>query len=314
MDFLIFISAMAALVYGASLLTKYSEQVALKQGISTYIISATLIAIGTSLPEIAASIFASLDDKPSIAVANVIGSTVFNTAFVIGIVFLIAGSIHVKKDIFKEDAFWIVIPVIFFILLGFDEKIDFVDGLLFLTIMIAFLWHLISANQLDEFAESEVEEGDLDNFSWGKTIFFLVLGFAFVLNGANFAIDSASSIARDFGISEWVVGIFLVAFGTSLPELVVGIVAAVRKQADMLVGTIIGSNIANFSIVLGLSSLVNDLTFSLAESAFDITLSCLCVVAFLFVCANKMYNRAGGLILFAMSLVMIYESIKTQIV
>lgn len=310
MDFIIFTTSMLALIYGANLLIESSEKIALKQKISTYIISATLIAFGTSLPEIATSFFASMSGNTSIAVANVIGSTIFNTAFVMGVVFLLAGSIVVKKDIFKEDSFWIIIPVIFFVLLAFDGVIDMVDGILFLSMMVAFVLYLVNSNNLEEFAELDENNNVLKDFSWAKTIFSILIGFILVIQGASFAIDSATNIAQSFGINEWIVGIFLVAFGTSLPELVVGIMAVVKKQTDMLVGTIIGSNIANFSMVLGLSSMVNDLTFDVQKTSFDIMLAILSVIAFLFITANKMYNRSAGIILLSMTAMLFYQSAK----
>jgi cation:H+ antiporter len=304
---------MGTLIYGAGLLINSSEKIAIKQNISLYIVSATLIAFGTSLPEMAASFFASLENHTSLAVANVIGSTIFNTSFVIGIVFLLSGSIVVKKDIFREDSFWIVIPVIFFVLLGYDGVIDAFDGIIFLTMMVAFIYHLVKSNNLEEFADSELDSNDLKDFSWIKTIFTLILGFVFVIGGAKYAIDSSVNIAHMFGIQEWIIGIFMVAFGTSLPELVVGITAAINKKADMLVGTIIGSNIANFSMVLGLSSLVNDLKFSIVDSTFDILLAILCVIVFLFITANKMYNKSAGIILLSMTAMLIYQNVKNYI-
>jgi len=310
MDFIIFTVSMTVLIYGANLLISGSEKIALKQNISIYIISATLIAFGTSLPEIATSFFAALDGHTSIAVANVIGSTIFNTTFVLGIVFLLSSTINVKKDIFKEDSFWIIIPVVFFALLAFDGVIDIFDGIIFLTMMVAFIFYLTKSNSLEEFADNEITADELKEFSWAKTILTIFFGFILVIQGANFAIDSASSIAKSFGISDWIIGIFLVAFGTSLPELAVGIMAAINKKADMLIGTIIGSNIANFSMVLGLSAIANDLKFEIEKSYFDITLAILSVIVFLFITANKMYNKSAGIILLSMTAILIYQNAK----
>jgi cation:H+ antiporter len=176
--------------------------------------------------------------------------------------------------------------------------------------MIAFVFHLVQNNNIEEFADSEVDDEDLKNFSWIKTILMVIFGFILVIQGASFAIDSATSIAKSFGISDWVVGIFLVAFGTSLPELVVGIIAVIRKKADMLIGTIIGSNIANFSMVLGLSALVTDLNFDIEKTSFDIALAISSVIIFLFITANKMYNKSAGLILLSMTAMLFYQSAK----
>jgi cation:H+ antiporter len=288
---------MSALIFGAGILIHSSEKIAIKLGISLYIVSATLIAFGTSLPEMAASVFVSLEHHSELAVANVIGSTIFNVAFVLGIVFLLSKDIKLKKDIFKEEGIWIIIPVIFFILLSFDGVIDLFDGIIFLTIMVAFLYNIIKKDNLDEYAESEVDENDLKEFSWIKTILILIVGFIFVIKGADYTIQSSSNIAKSLGVSEWVIGIFLVAFGTSLPELLVGITASIQRKSSMLIGTIIGSNIANFSMVLGLSAIVNPLKFSLENTSYDIMLAIASIIIFLFITISKMYNKAAGIML-----------------
>ena len=266
MDFIIFTVAMAALIYGADFIIEQSEKIALHYNISHFVIGATLIALGTSLPEMAVSMSASLKGSADIAVANVIGSTIFNIALVLGAVFLVAKKIAPKRDLFAKDSAWIVFPVFVFILMGIDGKLNMIDGILFLLLMAAYLIFLISSNQVEEIDEELAKE----KFAWGKTSFLLIIGFVFVVGGADFAIDSAGNIARNFGISEWIIGLFLVAFGTSLPELTISIKSAMNNNADLAIGNIIGSNVANFTMVLGLSSLLNPLNVDLNLYFFDI--------------------------------------------
>jgi len=131
----------------------------------------------------------------------------------------------------------------------------------------------------------------------GKTVLLLAVGFALTIGGANFVIESGTNIARDFGVSEWIIGIFLISLGTSLPELVVSLVAVKKGNAEMSIGNIIGSNVANFSMVLGAASLVNPLTVDLLTTKFDMLIMVAASITLLFILANKLYNKAGRIFL-----------------
>ncbi len=153
MDFLIFIVSMGALIYGAEFIIQQSEKIALHYNISHFIIGATLIAVGTSLPEMAVSMSASIKGSGDIAVANVIGSTIFNISLVLGAVFLLAKKINPNRDIFAKDSAWSLFPILVFILMAIDGKLNFVDGILFVCLMGAYLLFLIGSNQVDEIDE-----------------------------------------------------------------------------------------------------------------------------------------------------------------
>jgi len=303
-DILIFIVAMGALIYGADFIIEQSEKIALHFNISPFVIGATLIALGTSLPEMAVSMSASIKGSGDIAVANVIGSTIFNISLVLGAVFLIAKKIEPKRDLFAKDSSWSLFPILIFILMGIDGKLSQLDGFLFVMLMGAYLLFLIQSNQVEEIDEDLTKE----KFAWGKTIALLTVGFIFVVGGADFAIDSAGNIAREFGISEWIIGLFLVAFGTSLPELVVSIQAARNNNADMAIGAIIGSNVANFTMVLGLSSIVNPLNVDLSANFFDVLAALIVSVMLVFITANKLYNKSAGIVMMTVLILVISNS------
>ena len=293
MDLLIFLVSMTALIYGADFIIEQSEKIALHYKISPFVIGATLVALGTSLPEMAVSISASLKGSGDIAVANVIGSTIFNIALVLATVFLISKKIKPQRDLFAKDSAWALFPILVFILMGIDGKLNAIDGVLFLILMAAYLMFLINSNQVEE----PDEEDEKEKFQWGKTSVLLIIGFVFTIVGADFAIDSAGNIAREFGVSEWVIGLFLIAFGTSLPELTISIKAAMNNNADLAIGNIIGSNVANFTMVLGLSSIVNTLNVQLTEYYFDITAALILSLMLVFITANKLYNKSAGIVL-----------------
>ncbi len=294
-DLAIFVVSMAALIKGADFIIKESEKIALHFGISEFVIGATLIALGTSLPEMAASIVASYHHKSDLAVSNVIGSVSLNITLVLGTVFLIAKHIVPRRDIFSKDSAWALFPIFIFLLVSYDGIISRAEGIIFLFLMGAYLLFLA---QEPTIVAGEVDEEVLqEKFKWLPTIILLIIGFVMVVYGADFAVQSASSIARKLGVSEWIIGLFLVAFGTSLPELVVSIQAAINKKADMSIGNIIGSNVANFSVVLGSASIVNPLSVDLKTYGFDILVAFSASIMLVFITATKLYNKSAGIAL-----------------
>ena len=308
MDFIIFIAAMSALIYGADFIIKESERIALHFNISHFVIGATLIAFGTSLPEMAASMMASSHGKSDLAVANVVGSVIFNITLVLGIVFFISKSMHPKRNLFSQDSAWVIVPVVIFFIMVQDGVISRIDGFLYLLLMVSYLVFLFSDSKED--LESGIDE-DLakEKFNWAKTILLLAIGFTFTIGGANFVIESGTNIARVFGISEWIIGIFLISLGTSLPELVVSLVAVKKGNAEMSIGNIIGSNVANFSMVLGAASLINPLTVDLVATKFDMLIMVAASLTLLFILANKLYNRAGSIFLLIILALFIQNSV-----
>ncbi|NPA29343.1 MAG: calcium/sodium antiporter [Epsilonproteobacteria bacterium] len=296
MDLLIFIAGMAALIGGAELLIRESERIALHFGISEFVIGATLIALGTSLPEMAASVAASLKGQSQMAVANVLGSNIMNIALVLGLVFLIARHITPDRDLFAKDSAWLLFPAIVFPLMTLDGTLSRLDGLLLMAMMGAYLLFLVQSEQTEELAEID-EEIKKEPFNWVKTAGWLTAGFALVIGGADYAIESAAAIARGFGVSEWLIGLLLIAFGTSLPELVVSIKAARAGKADMSIGNIIGSNMANTSVVLGSASLTRPLPFDLSANSFDLFLMMGVTLMLVFITANRLYAKASGVML-----------------
>jgi len=295
-DFVIFVVSMGALIWGAELIIKESERIALHYGISEFIIGATLIALGTSLPEMAASVSASFKGQSGMAVANVIGSNIMNIALVLGLVFLVARRIVPDRDLFFKDSAWLLFPVIIFPLMILDGELSRIDGFLLMAMMGAYILFLIQSD-----ADKEIAEVDdvlkKEPFRWGKTALLLMAGFVLVVGGADYAIDSAANIARSFGIGEWIIGLLLIAFGTSLPELVVSVRAAYAGKADMSIGNIIGSNMANTSVVLGSAAATHPLTINLATSSFDIFLMIGVTLMLVFITANRLYIKASGMML-----------------
>jgi len=293
MNFVIFLVSMTVLIWGADQIINQSERIALKFKIPEFIIGATLIALGTSLPEMAASIAASLNGKPDIAIANVIGSNILNITLVLATVFLIAKTISPARDFFAKDSTWALVPVLVFILMILDGVISRFDAMLLLLLMGAYLLFLL--RDATNIPEDDIEDLDEGTFSWIKTIPILLGSFILVIVGAHFTVESASEIARDFGISEWIIGIIMISLGTSLPELVVSISAAIRGKVDMAIGNIIGSNMANTTVVLGSAALVAPMPITATTYVFDIATMIVATLLLVFITANKLYNKSAGI-------------------
>lgn len=293
MSFLIFVISLGVLIWAADLLISQSEKIALRLNISEFIIGSTLIAIGTSLPEMAASIAASSSDRPDIAIANVIGSNIINITLILAMVFLIAVNLNPKRDFFAKDSTWALVPVLVFVLMILDGVISRFDASLLLLLMGAYVLFLVQDTQ--ELPAQEIEILDQERFSWLKTIPLLFVGFLLVIIGAHFTIDSASDIAHHFGVSEWVIGIVMVSFGTSLPELTVSISAAMKGKVDMAIGNIIGSNMANMTMALGGAALAKPLSIHPTSYLFDISTMIIATLLLVFITANKLYNKSAGI-------------------
>ena len=293
MDFVIFVIAMGVLIWGADLLINQSERIALKFKIPEFIIGATLIALGTSLPEMAASIAASMNGKADIAIANVIGSNILNITLVLATVFLISKKINPTRDFFAKDSTWALVPVLVFVLMIIDGMISRFDAALLLLLMGAYLLFLLQ--DAKNIPEEDLEDLDESTFSWAKVLPILLGGIVLVIVGAHFTVESASEIARDFGISEWIIGIIMISLGTSLPELVVSISAAMRGKVDMAIGNIIGSNMANTTVVLGAAALVNPMAINAPAYLFDIATMIVATLLLVFITANKLYNKSAGM-------------------
>jgi len=284
---------MGVLIWGADLIIDQSERIALKFNIPEFIIGATLIALGTSLPEMAASMAASFHDKPDIAIANVIGSNILNITLVLATVFLISKTISPSRDFFAKDSTWALVPVLVFILMILDGVISRFDAMLLLLLMGAHLLFLLQ--DATNVPEDDLDDIDVEHFTWLKTIPILVGAFLLVIYGAQYTVESASQIARNFGISEWVIGIIMISLGTSLPELVVSISAATRGKVDMAIGNIIGSNMANTTVVLGAAALVSPMPIVASAYVFDIATMIVATLLLVFITANKLYNKSAGI-------------------
>ncbi|NCM97952.1 MAG: calcium/sodium antiporter, partial [Rhodobacterales bacterium] len=241
------------LVLAGDALVRGAVNLALRLGIPALVVGLTVVAFGTSAPEMLVSVNATIDGKPGIALGNVVGSNIANILLVLGISALIATIHSSRLDLTRSFVTMLAATVLFIVLCALGP-ITWWHGLILLAGLGVMLW--------DSFANAssaaEIEGADLD-MPWWQVLAYLGVGLVGLPVGADFLVEGSVNIARVLGISEAVIGLTLVAVGTSLPELATSIAAALRGQADVAMGNVIGSNVFNLLGIIGVSAMVGDL-------------------------------------------------------
>ena len=297
----------AFLVKGADFFVDGSSSIAKKLKVPPIIIGLTIVAMGTSLPETAVSVTASLVQNNELAVSNVVGSNIFNLMFVIGVCSILT-PIMVQKATVVRDIPLSLGCALFLLVLGISGLGDktgmtlgHADGVIFLIVFAGYIFTMVRSAMKARAAGQKVEiEGveECDNMkelSYGKSILFLIVGAA--------AIDTASRIAIELGMSQTLVGLTIVSIGTSLPELVTSVVAARKNEVDMAVGNAVGSNIFNILMVLGISSAISPVAL-IRENIIDIVLLMVfSVMVWIFAGTRKKIERKEGIIMVVVYLV-----------
>jgi cation:H+ antiporter len=256
---ILFLIAGALLLYiGAEGLVRGSASVALRMRIAPLIVGLTIIAFGTSSPELVVSIKASLKGNAEIALGNVIGSNICNIALIIGVAAIIR-PIKVDKNFIKADMLLMVGVTVLLILLMFDGTLDAIDGvIMFAGIIVYNVATIVSARKSSIDSVKIVEGDDVPekSKSVAKDVVFIVVGLAVLILGANIFVDGAVDIAKFLGASDLIIGLTVIALGTSLPELATSIVAAIKGHAEISIGNAVGSNIYNILLILGVAAMV----------------------------------------------------------
>ena len=267
------IVSLALILIGANALTDGASAIAKRMGISDLIIGLTVVAFGTSTPELVISIVAAADGNPSIAVGNIVGSNILNILLIIGLTALVR-PIFIKKSIMTNEIPMLILSSVILLVLGYSAALDGiatptvtrVNGIFLLIFFLLFMrYTFASAKSAPQSGEKDPAEADgqrLGKFSTLKSVAFVIGGLAALIWGGDKFVDSASTLARHIGMSEATIGLTIVAIGTSLPELATSIVAAVKGQSALAVGNVIGSNIFNVLLILGTASVVAPLPFA----------------------------------------------------
>lgn len=265
MNYILLIVGLALLTWGADLLTKGCVGMAARFRVPEFIVGLTVMAVGTSMPELTVSTMSAIKGSTDMAIGNVTGSNLFNTLIVLGVCALIRPMVFTKENVRRDIPLCIGVSAILLVMalyLGSPAGISRVEGMILFALYIAFVWYSIrSAKKDTPDAEAGTDSQQSEaSMGWGKILFFIVVGLAGLIYGGNLCLDSATAIARAWGVSEAIIAITIVAAGTSLPELASSIAAIANGKLSLALGNVIGSNVANILLILGLSGSIKPLT------------------------------------------------------
>lgn len=315
MNYILLLIGFIFLIKGADGFVSGASSIAQKFKIPSLLIGLTIVAFGTSAPEAAVSITAAIKGQNDMAIANVVGSNIFNFLVVIGITAMIKPIKVQKSTIIKEFPFVILASFVFWVI-SHDVKfqsspeniLSKADGYILLSLFVIFMYYLIemAITSKDKTSENEIQE-----ISTSKSVIYSIVGIAGIILGGQLVVNSASDIAIKWGMSENLVGLTIVSIGTSLPELVTSIVAAQKGESDIAIGNAVGSNIFNLLFVLGISSAIHSITIH-TEVFYDmIVMIFATILTYLFAVTKKNINRGEGVILFLIYVVyLIYIIIR----
>lgn len=264
MDYLFLILGLVILTVGAELLTKGCVGMAARFRVPEFIVGLTVMAVGTSMPELTVSVMSALKGSTDMAIGNVTGSNIFNTLIILGICALVRPMVFTKENIRRDIPICIgasVLLVLFALYVG--QGISRWQGAIMLALYVTVIWYSIrSAKKDTPDLDAGTDDGQSSQTSmgWGSVIIYIIVGLAGLIYGGNTCLESATAIARAWGVSEAVIAITIVAAGTSLPELASSLSAIANGKLSLALGNVIGSNVANILLILGTSGLIKPLT------------------------------------------------------
>lgn len=308
MDLLLFLAGLILLVGGASALVRGASKLALSFGISPLVVGLTIVAFGTSAPEVAVSVSAVLDGTTDIAIGNVVGSNIFNVLFILGISALIAPLV-VNIQLIRQEVPIMLGASLLLLVFTFDGNVSFMDGIWLFGSLVSYTVFLVIQSRREteaakeEFADEiqPAEPGAWDSH-WASQVGLIVVGLTALVLGSDYLVQASVNFAKALGVSDVVIGLTIVAAGTSMPEVATSLAAAIKGERDIAVGNVVGSSTFNILGCLGLSALVSgNLSLVVAPSvlAFDIwvmlavALACLPV----FITGREIARWEGGVFL-----------------
>jgi len=290
-----FITGFILLYYGANFLVRGSSSIAVSFGVKKIVVGLTLVALGTSLPEFVVSFFAALKQVDGVSIGNIVGSNLANILLVLGLASVIR-PITVKRRVFLLELPVLLLITVLFVFFCHDGILNGTDGLIMLIVFVAYMSFIIANRKVRENADIEFAPMETGNII--KNSFFAVIGIIGLVVGGQLTVRGAVGLARAVGISDVIIGLTVVALGTSLPELFTSVVAAIKKEDEISIGNIIGSNLFNTAFVLGIVPMIHTLSVDKSVIRVDNPLMLSITVIFsLFLFIGRGLSRFEGLIL-----------------
>ena len=317
MEYIILIISLVGIVFGADFLVAGAVSIARKYKVSDFVIGAAIVGVGTSMPELVVSFIGALQGNADVAIGNVVGSNIFNVLGILGLTAVFFPVAVDKANMKFEIPLCIIASVLLTVLAmnffdGTSACIGRIDGLVLLCMFVFFMWYSFYRDRKSPSASQEEQVQEEKTPLW-LAIIKVVGGLALLITSCDFFVDNAVLIAKSFGVNDAFISLTLIACGTSLPELAASIAAAVKKNTQMALGNIIGSNIFNISLILGISSQVMPLT-SAGITAMDYAVMIFAAVVPLLFGLRGRIGRAGGVAMFLCFIVYNWYLISNQIV
>ncbi len=249
---LLLVFGIVIVLKSADWLTNGAVGLATRLGISQIVIGLTIVAIGTSMPEFFVSIVSAIKGTPDLAVGNIVGSNIFNVLLIVGVAATVA-PITIQRGTVRRDIPIAIIASIMLMVMMLDDTISRIDALILFAAFIAFIWITLR----DSKSASDEDDSSKEAIGVGKSVFLILVGLVGLVLGSNIFVDNASSLAHSWGISDAIIGLTIVAGGTSLPELATSVVAARKGDSGIAIGNVLGSNVFNILMILGLTGLIS---------------------------------------------------------
>lgn len=313
----VFVVSLAFLVKSSDAFTGAAERIGLSKGVSPFVIGITVVALGTSLPELMSSILAVIQGSPEIVVGNVVGSNIANILLILGASAYFSKGISVDRDLVRVDLPLLIGSAFVLVIAAWDGAFTAVEGAISILALVVYLHYTVAEKDEEEseFTEEvleEAEEREQGNGHVGWTTYGVLLGsIVFIFLGARYTVTSIVEIAGLLGIGAEFVAVTAVAIGTSLPELVVSITAARKGQPEIAVGNILGSNIFNALAVMGVPSFIGVLTIPSSILSFGLPVMVIATLMYFFTTQNREITRWEGATLLLMYLLFIYALLGT---
>ncbi len=299
MVYIFLIAGFILLIKGADFFVEGSSSVAKRLRVPSLIIGMTIVAMGTSLPECSVSINASIAGSNGLAISNAIGSNIFNLMMVCGVCALFSPLPVDVGTLKKEFPFSMIVSVILLVLGWIGMVLGHIDGVILTVIFAAFLYWMVNSARKAR-ASSKQQEEEYEILPIWKCIFYIVGGMVAIIIGGDVVVDSATEIAHTFNLSDNLIGLTIVAMGTSLPELVTSVVAAKKNEADLAFGNVIGSNIFNILLVLGVAAAISPIEFAMENFIDGVVLVLMSVVVWIFSYSKHKIERGEGIVMVLM--------------
>ena len=303
----ILLAGLLLILFGANWLVDGSSSIAKRFGISEFVIGLTIVGIGTSTPEMVVSFMSSFQGKADMAIGNIVGSNIFNTLMILGVTALIS-PLAITKSNLKRDIPLNIIVTVMLILLGMNltifgkgqDQLCRIDGAILLALFAGYLWTSFKSDQGDS---EEGGEG-IKEYKNGVSVLMIIAGLAGLIVGGRLFVNSATELAKMFGVSDKFIAITIMAAGTSMPELATCVVAALKGRGQLALGNVLGSNIANILLILGGAALINPLSFA-GMTYVDlgiVLISALVILASAYMFKKKELDRYEGAIFVLMEI------------